>query len=153
MGFMLTSHLRATSDAAVHKMRETNMANLRNCKLVNELADPELTAVYAESQNKKRPASRVLLSIFRHKIVMSCVPHTIDAVQTSLLGHIILASHAAYRKACHGRAAATLHLCEEVQVAQHGRLPVVFLWHWRCELQDVQFGLHLSLVSSSCCLL
>ena len=50
MGFMLTSHLRATSDAAVNKMCETNMAKLRNCKLVNELADPELTAVYSESQ-------------------------------------------------------------------------------------------------------
>ena len=70
------------------------------CKLVNELADPELTAVYAESQDKKRPASRVFLNAFRHKIMMSFVPHTVDAVQTSLLGHLILAPHVAYRKAC-----------------------------------------------------
>ena len=27
--------------------------DLRKCKLVNALADPELTAVYAESQNEK----------------------------------------------------------------------------------------------------
>ena len=64
------------------------------CKLVNKLADPELTAVY-ESQDKKRPASRVLLNAFRHKIVMSFVPHTIDAVQTSLLGYLFLAPHVA----------------------------------------------------------
>ena len=43
---MLTSHLRATYDAAVKNV-ETDVADLRKCKLVNELADPELTTVYA----------------------------------------------------------------------------------------------------------
>ena len=36
------------------KCVETDMADLRKCKLVNVLADPELTAVYAKSQNEKR---------------------------------------------------------------------------------------------------
>ena len=36
------------------KKSETDVADLRKCKLVNELADPELTAVYAESQDEKR---------------------------------------------------------------------------------------------------
>ena len=50
-----------------------------------ELADPELTAVYAESQDEKRPASRVLRDGLCHEIVMSFVHHTTDAVQSSLL--------------------------------------------------------------------
>ena len=40
---MLTNHLRATYDVAV-KCIETDVMNLRMCKLVNELADPEFTA-------------------------------------------------------------------------------------------------------------
>ena len=52
------------------KCVETDVTDLRKCKLVNELSDPELTAVYAESQDKKRPASRVLLNVFRHEIVL-----------------------------------------------------------------------------------
>ena len=48
MNSMLTNHLRATYDVAV-KCVETDVMNLRMCKLVNELADPEFTAVYAEN--------------------------------------------------------------------------------------------------------
>ena len=51
-GFYVTSHLRATYDAAV-KMCETHMVNLRNCRLVNDLADPKLTAVTLKV--KRRP--------------------------------------------------------------------------------------------------
>ena len=40
MDSMLTSHLRATYDAAV-KCVETDVVDLRMFKLVNELADPE----------------------------------------------------------------------------------------------------------------
>ena len=42
------------------KCVETDVTDLRKCKLVNELADLELTAVYAENQDEKCPASRVL---------------------------------------------------------------------------------------------
>ena len=45
MGSTLTSHLRATYDAAVKQCVEMDVANLRKCKLVNELADPKLTVV------------------------------------------------------------------------------------------------------------
>ena len=48
MDSMLTSHLRATYDAAV-KCVETDVVGLRMCKLVNELADPEFTAACAEN--------------------------------------------------------------------------------------------------------
>ena len=53
MDSVLTSHLRASYDAAV-KCVETDVVNLRKCKLVNELADPELTAVYAEKYCPER---------------------------------------------------------------------------------------------------
>ena len=94
MGFMLTSHLRATYDAGA-KCVTTDVTVLRNCKLVNVLADPVLTTVSAESQDKKRPASRVLLNAFRHKIVMSFVPHTDFSAWSPNSG-----LHVAYRKAC-----------------------------------------------------
>ena len=48
------------------KCVETDVTDLRKCKLVNELADLELTAVYAENEDEKCPASRVL----RDEIVM-----------------------------------------------------------------------------------
>ena len=44
----MVNHLRATYDVAV-KCVETDVMNLRMCKLVNELADPEFTDVYAEN--------------------------------------------------------------------------------------------------------
>ena len=34
------------------KFVETDVADLRKCKLANELADLELTAVYAENQDE-----------------------------------------------------------------------------------------------------
>ena len=58
-GSMLTCHLRATYDAAVEKCVATDMAKLRNCKLVNELADPKLTAVPLKSE-REASASRLL---------------------------------------------------------------------------------------------
>ena len=66
-------------DAAV-KCVGMDKADLHRCQLVNKLADPELTAVYAESQDMKRPAICVLRNVLRHEIVMSSVPHKIDAV-------------------------------------------------------------------------
>ena len=62
MGSMLTSHLRATYDAAVNKSVETDLANLRKCKLVNELADPELTAVTL-NQNEKRERENSIVTL------------------------------------------------------------------------------------------
>ena len=55
MNFMLTSYLRATFYAGA-KCVTTNVTILRNCKLVNVLADPVLTTVSTGSQDKKRPA-------------------------------------------------------------------------------------------------
>ena len=57
--FHLTCHLRAKYDAAVEECVETGMANLFNCKLVNELADPKLTAVPLKSE-REASASRLL---------------------------------------------------------------------------------------------
>ena len=45
------------------------------------------------------------------QIVMSFVPHTIDAVQTSLLRSPGLAPHVAYRKACSREALQPLLIC------------------------------------------
>ena len=107
-------------DEAV-KCIEMDKADLHRCQLVNKLADPELTAVYAESQDKKRLAICVLRNVLRHEFVMSFVPHTIGAVQTSLLRSPNSGSPRGLQKGY--------------------------------EPQDVQFGLHLSLTQSSCCLL
>ena len=67
MGSMLTSRLRATYDAAVKKCVEKYVADLRKCKLVNELADPELTAMYAESQNAKRERHDSFVTLTAHE--------------------------------------------------------------------------------------
>ena len=57
-GSTLTSHLRAMYDAAV------NVADLRKCKLVIELADPELTAVYAlKIKNEKRECHNSIVTL------------------------------------------------------------------------------------------
>ena len=50
MGSILTSHLRATYDAAVNKVYVHGGSE--HVQLVNALADPKLTAVYAENQNE-----------------------------------------------------------------------------------------------------
>ena len=57
---ILTSHLRAMRCS--RQMCRMDKADLRKCKLMNELADPELTAVYVESQNKERHDSFVTLT-------------------------------------------------------------------------------------------
>ena len=41
----------------------TDVADLRKCKLVNELADPEFTVVYAESQNEKRERHNSIVTL------------------------------------------------------------------------------------------
>ena len=83
------------------------------------ITDPELTAVYAESQDKKRPTICVFRNVLCHEIMLSFVPYTIEEFRLLSFDHQILAHHVAYRKACSW----------EVQVAQHGPLPVVFLQH------------------------
>ena len=86
------------------KCIETDVADLRKCKLMNELADPEHTAVYAQSQNEthKRHDSIVTLTapenlqsnaaswpamssamVFATRLDEH-VHHTTDAVQSSL---------------------------------------------------------------------
>ena len=113
-------------DEAV-KCVDMDKADLHRCQLVNKLADPELTGVYAGSQDKKRPAICVLRNVRRLEIVMSFVPHTIDAVQTFLLRSPNSGSPRCLQKGMfRGSAVAALNLCVEVQVAQCGRLPVVF---------------------------
>ena len=42
------------------KSAETDVADLRKCKLVNELADPELTAVYAKIRTKSVSATTIV---------------------------------------------------------------------------------------------
>ena len=45
--------------------------------------------MYAESQDEKRPASYVLRDGLCHKVVTSFMHHTTDAVQSSLLAHLV----------------------------------------------------------------
>ena len=42
------------------KCIETDVADLRKCKLMNEFADPELTAVYAQSQTRRISVTTLL---------------------------------------------------------------------------------------------
>ena len=68
-------------DAAVKKCVGTDVADLRRCKLMNELADPELTAVYAESQNEKRE---------RHdSIVTLTAPENLQSNVASWASHVL----------------------------------------------------------------
>ena len=67
----------------------TDEADLSCYSWLYKLADLELTAVYAESQDEKRPASYVLRDGLCHKVVMSFMHHTTDAVQSSLLAHLV----------------------------------------------------------------
>ena len=108
MGSVLTKHLRAKYGEAVKECVEAEVADLRKWQSwLYGLADPELAAVYAESQDEKRDrhdsiksltahwenfqsnvtswASRVLRHGLCHEVVMSFEHHTTDAVQSSLL--------------------------------------------------------------------
>ena len=55
------------------KCVETDVADLRKCKLMNELADPELTAVYAESQNEKHERHDYIVTLTAPEILQSNV--------------------------------------------------------------------------------
>ena len=55
MGSVLTKHLRAKYGEAVKECVEADVADIRKLQSwLSELADPELTAVYAESQDERR---------------------------------------------------------------------------------------------------
>ena len=108
MGSVLTKHLRAKYGEAVKECVDANVAELRKLQSwLYELADPELTALYAESQDERRErhdsidtltahwenlqsnvtswASRVLRDGLCHEVVMHFVHHTTEAAQSSLL--------------------------------------------------------------------
>ena len=53
------------------KCVETDVADLRKCKLVNDLADPEVTAVYAKSQNEKRERHDSIVTLTAPKRICS----------------------------------------------------------------------------------
>ena len=48
------------------KCIETDMADLCKCKLLNELVDPEFTAVYDESPNEKRERHDSIVMLTAH---------------------------------------------------------------------------------------
>ena len=108
MGSVLTKHLRAKYGEAVKECVDASVADLRKLQTwFYKLADPQLTAVYAESQDERRErhdsietltahwenlqsnltswASRVLRDGLCHEVVMRFVHHTTEDVQSSLL--------------------------------------------------------------------
>ena len=52
------------------QMCRMDKADLRRCKLMNELANPELTAVYVESQNEKRERHDSLVTLTAPELVL-----------------------------------------------------------------------------------
>ena len=115
MGSVLTKHLRVKYGEAVKECVEADVADLRKLQTwLYKLADPQLTAVYAESQDERRErhdsietltahwenlqsnvtswASRVLRDGLCHEVVMRFVHHTTRPFSPLCFDHLVSGS-------------------------------------------------------------